>query len=113
MNKLKVCDDGDSCTEDSCDPKTGECLNEPRDCDDGNLCTEDSCDPETGECKNSLKVCVEDDNLCTRYYCDPDTGKCKCECDWSVCNPTGISSGQSEATPTSKVDQTRGVSCGC
>jgi hypothetical protein len=48
-----VCDDGDACTGDSCDPGTGECVSTPGfDCDDGDLCTDDSCDPETGACVN-------------------------------------------------------------
>lgn len=43
-----ICDDGNICTADSCDPLTGHCVNAPLACDDGNSCTEDSCDPVTG-----------------------------------------------------------------
>ncbi|UCE60879.1 MAG: hypothetical protein JSU63_03840, partial [Phycisphaerales bacterium] len=46
-----TCDDNDACTEDTCDPLTGECVYTPFvTCDDGDVCTEDTCDPLTGEC---------------------------------------------------------------
>jgi len=77
----KVCDDGDPCTIDSCDPTTGECIAtsstytggamEPPECyddgecDDGDPCTQD--------------VCRTTEDECSRYYwayCDnvPITG---------------------------------------
>lgn len=39
------CDDGASCTADSCDPDTKKCVNtaDNAKCDDGNVCTTDSC----------------------------------------------------------------------
>ncbi len=45
-----ACEDGDLCTSgDACEG--GLCVpGEPRVCDDANLCTDDSCDPESGEC---------------------------------------------------------------
>jgi hypothetical protein len=39
-----ACDDGNACTDDSCDDVTG-CSHAQKGCDDGNLCTTDSCDP--------------------------------------------------------------------
>eukprot|EP00808_Paulinella_micropora_P028761 g9910.t1 len=48
-----VCDQGNSCTTSSCDPKVG-CLQEHVICDNGDDCTKDSCDPEHG--------CVSKDN---------------------------------------------------
>jgi hypothetical protein len=44
-----VCDDGDLCTIDTCDPVMG-CIYTEIICDDGDECTADSCDPATGEC---------------------------------------------------------------
>jgi subtilisin family serine protease len=41
-----VCDDGDPCTTDACDPKVG-CISRSS-CDDANPCTADTCDPSTG-----------------------------------------------------------------
>ena len=49
----KNCNDGDACTDDACDPLTGECSHIATDCDDGNPCTTDSCDPTSG-CVNEL-----------------------------------------------------------
>ncbi|HOH29712.1 MAG TPA: hypothetical protein PLC40_08570, partial [Candidatus Hydrogenedentes bacterium] len=49
----KNCDDSNACTEDSCDPLTGDCAHTAINCDDGNPCTTDSCDPATG-CVNEL-----------------------------------------------------------
>ncbi len=51
------CHDEDPCTNDFCDPMTGECVFEDKDCDDDDPCTEDSCDPETGEC---LHECADE-----------------------------------------------------
>lgn len=49
------CDDGDDCTDDSCDPHEGcvndrieGCCNEDDDCDDGDPCTVERCDPQVG-----------------------------------------------------------------
>ncbi|NUN16239.1 MAG: hypothetical protein HUU55_21640, partial [Myxococcales bacterium] len=67
------CDDGNACTEDSCDPKSG-CKNETISCDDSNACTADSCDPTSG-CKNDTISC-DDNNACTQDSCDADSG-CK------------------------------------
>jgi hypothetical protein len=39
-----ACDDGDACTEDSCDTETG-CTTAPTTCDDQDACTVDGCDP--------------------------------------------------------------------
>ena len=47
LSRLQICDDGNACTNDSCDPATG-CTAEPVVCDDGNESTEDSC--QEGEC---------------------------------------------------------------
>ena len=48
------CDDGDACNGlETCDPATGICMpGTPVDCDDNNPCTEDFCDPVTGDCSN-------------------------------------------------------------
>lgn len=55
-----LCDDGDVCTDDLCNPQTG-CFHPLRsECDDGNPCTEDSCDPIQG-CRS---VPVEDGTSC-------------------------------------------------
>lgn len=43
-----VCNDGNSCTTDSCQESTASCLFAPVQCEDGNPCTLDSCRPETG-----------------------------------------------------------------
>lgn len=89
-----VCDDGNPCTEDSCNPAIGcvyapidggfcvpvggadactvdfqcvqgICMGQPRDCDDDEGCTNDSCDPATG-CRNvpTTDLC-DDKNECT------------------------------------------------
>ena len=73
------CDDLDSCTSDSCDPKTG-CKHDPLSgpCDDGNPCTaSDVCTG--GGCKGTPADVAElcgDNNDCTSDSCDPKTG-CK------------------------------------
>ena len=69
-----VCDDGNPCTEDACEPETG-CQHTPLDtggCDDENVCTlADHCSQ--GKCTGTLIDC-NDDNLCTWDNCDPAGG---------------------------------------
>ena len=75
--ELQPCDDENPCTEDTCDPATGQCEFEEKDCDDEDPCTTDSCDPDTGECKH--EPACDDDNECTDDFCDPQTGECRHE----------------------------------
>ena len=62
-----ACDDGDACTEnDQC--SAGVCQGTVKNCDDGNTCTTDSCDQSTGECKHvnvSDGTACNDGNACT------------------------------------------------
>ncbi len=77
VGEKKPCDDGVGCTFDSCDDKTGKCVNTPKTetCDDGNPCTTDTCDASTG-CKNAPddKAKCEDEDKCTVTQCK--SGKC-------------------------------------
>jgi hypothetical protein len=59
-----VCDDGNPCTTDSCDPVAG-CVFTYA-CDDGNICTTDTCDPVAG-CQHAPVpdgTACPDQNLC-------------------------------------------------
>ena len=61
-----ACDDGSICTDDSCDPVSGDCIHAPLDCDDGNPCTDDACDPATGACTRTARQgTCNDRNICT------------------------------------------------
>ncbi len=76
------CDDGNACTNDSCDPKTG-CAFAPNTnpCDDGNACTiGDKCGVVAGKGATctagsgiDLATC-DDKNACTTDSCDPKIG---------------------------------------
>ena len=71
------CNDGNICTNDSCD-KVGGCtnVNNTASCDDGNACTlGDKCG--SGACKaGTTALSCNDNNLCTDDSCAPATG-CK------------------------------------
>ncbi|MBP7127069.1 hypothetical protein KBD49_11965 [Myxococcota bacterium] len=77
------CDDGNACTQDLCDPSTGQCVHRtlegcvschPGDpCDDGEPCTEDRCDPDLGICVHPRSSC-DDGKACTRDWCETGTG---------------------------------------
>ena len=99
----KTCaDDGNLCTDDTCNFFTGQCYT-PKQCfDDGNVCTDDVCDPATGLCgidntepcsddnpctlddacaagscvPGPLMTCLDDGNPCTQDICNPETGNC-------------------------------------
>jgi len=68
-----VCDDGNPCTDDSCEKSKG-CVYLPNaaTCDDGSACTAlDAC--ASGLCQGVLVDC-DDDNPCTDDGCGPKTG---------------------------------------
>ena len=63
------CDDQNACTDDTCDPMYGSCVNPPNtaSCDDGDACTTgDVCS--VGECIGQHMIC-DDGNACTGDYC--------------------------------------------
>ncbi len=78
-----ICDDGNSCTVDTCNGD-GTCAHaSPTDCNDGNPCTADSCDPGTGACVTtpvSTSTTCDDGNACTGPLdrCD-SSGECRGE----------------------------------
>ncbi len=88
--KALVCDDGNPCTDDSCDPKKG-CQKKPNKavCNDDNACTvTDVC--VQGVCQAGKEKSCDDSNPCTTDSCAPKSGcknaqnKASCE-DGSVC----------------------------
>ncbi len=75
----KACDDGNACTKDSCDGKTGACAHDAAifagdPCDaDGSACTvADTC--AGGICAKGKALACDDNNVCTTDSCDPKTG---------------------------------------
>jgi hypothetical protein len=75
---VKVCDDGNACTSDSCNPKNGMCVytNETgAGCTDNNPCTlQDTC--QSGKCVPKSNAVCDDGKTCTLDTCDTKTGKC-------------------------------------
>ena len=74
----KICDDGNPCTADSCDPASG-CTKTADDgklCDaDGNACTlADHCEGST--CTAGKPVVCDNTNPCSKASCDAISGKC-------------------------------------
>ncbi|MEY3011279.1 MAG: hypothetical protein RIT45_14 [Pseudomonadota bacterium] len=79
-----VCDDGNACTTDACDAKTGcvQTFNQAP-CNDGNVCSkDDAC--KQGVCAGAPVVC-DDGNACTADFCDANKGcasvKIQSDCD--------------------------------
>ena len=71
---LDDCDDGNPCTEDTCDPDLG-CLYTMNQavCDDEDVCTtQDQC--QLGKCIGSAPLSCNDNNSCTDDTCDPEAG---------------------------------------
>ncbi|MBI5610053.1 MAG: hypothetical protein HY902_14355, partial [Deltaproteobacteria bacterium] len=73
--KPKDCDDGNPCTQDTCDVSTGKCAPKILDgapCSDGNACTTpDNC---VGDVCKGGPVNCDDKNPCTDDVCDPGNG---------------------------------------
>ncbi len=72
VTTIKPCADSDPCTLDSCDVKTGDCLHTPDPCDDSNACTTGSCTPGSG-CAFAAADCSDGD-ACTSDGCTPSSG---------------------------------------
>lgn len=68
-----VCNDGNACTTDSCDPALG-CVHTAISCNDGKFCTDDSCDTLAG-CQHTAHSC-DDGKFCTDEVCNEDTNQC-------------------------------------
>jgi hypothetical protein len=86
------CTDGSFCTiNDAC--KGGLCEGTSLKCDDGNVCTDDSCDPDSG-CVNSNntkpcddgKLCTNDDACLDGACAGTDNPDCQCDSD-AACAP--------------------------
>ncbi|UCD24923.1 MAG: LamG domain-containing protein [Gemmatimonadota bacterium] len=71
------CDDGDACTDGTCDYRDGTCVFTPVVCDDYETCTEDTCDPMDG-CVFSV---VEDGTECDGRFGMCEAGSCMAPCD--------------------------------
>jgi hypothetical protein len=72
------CDDGNLCTNDACDVKTGKCsfTNSTAPCSDGDACTQgDGC--VSGACLSGTPKVCDDSNPCTNDGCDGATAACK------------------------------------
>ena len=69
------CNDGNPCTDDSCNPASGcQHTNNISTCSDGNACTTgDGCSG--GSCVGATTQC-DDGNFCTHESCNPATGQC-------------------------------------
>ncbi|MEI8254239.1 MAG: MopE-related protein [Deltaproteobacteria bacterium] len=73
-----ICDDGVTCTLDSCDPARG-CVNRPENalCDDGVFCNgAEVCNLMVGTCQSAPPIRCDDGNLCTADRCDESTRRC-------------------------------------
>jgi hypothetical protein len=81
VTTIKPCGDSDPCTIDRCDVKTGECVHDPDPCDDGNACTSGTCTPGSG-CDFTATDCSDGD-ACTSDGCTPASGclHAKLNCD--------------------------------
>ena len=75
VKKQGPCEDGNPCTEnDFCD-EAGICEGVPKSCDDGNPCTDNLCNQVTGECywPNNSSPCDDEGNPCTNDVCENGT----------------------------------------
>ncbi len=81
-----VCDDGNPCTDDTCDPILG-CvytIDDTNTCSDNNVCTTgDAC--QAGQCVGTPITC-DDSNPCTDDTCDPVTGCVFTNDDTNLCD---------------------------
>ncbi|NUN14187.1 MAG: lamin tail domain-containing protein [Myxococcales bacterium] len=89
-----LCDDGDPCTTDSCDPIAKNCIHIPKDCDDNDDCTTEVCD-DSGQCLYTpivselclppMALCVIAGNMGDQVGCPVDVARLS-----AVPTPTGL-----------------------
>jgi len=117
----ELCNDGNDCNGlETCDTNLGCISDYSINCDDSNPCTIDSCDPESGQCVNEQTVtgiACEDNNVCTlssacNFYCEaletrvcPDDNN---ECTIADCNP---STGCTNVPAEDNIDCNNGGRC--
>ena len=94
----RICNDGNPCTDDSCEPATG-CVFAPNaaDCNDDDVCTtEDTCS--NGECSGGLALICDDTNICNgTESCDPGKG---CQAGSPLaCNDNNVCTGNESCHP--------------
>ncbi|KAN0045534.1 hypothetical protein ACTA71_005912 [Dictyostelium dimigraforme] len=97
QSSKKVCDDGNQCTKDSCDPATGYCSYIPTNPTVVTSCLKTGCDTKTGN--YSTPTVCDDKDPCTVDSCTDGQGciftpKCddKNPCTDNVCSATGVCS---------------------
>jgi len=79
-----LCDDGQDCTVDRCNPVTHSCENVVS-CSDGILCTDDSC--QAGTCVHAPQdLLCDDNNDCTDDMCNDVTGCVYANLSSGICN---------------------------
>lgn len=96
------CDDGVSCTNDSCDEGIDQCVSTPDDavCDDGAYCNGvEMCDA-TNDCQAGAAVDCGDAVSCTVDTCDEASDQCVNAPDDSVCNDGAFCNGAETCDPT-------------
>lgn len=107
---VKDCNDNNPCTEDSCNPQTGECVSTPLsegNCSDDSACTtNDHCD--AGTCVGEPVECTAIDDCHEAGSCDAESGLCndprrengvECEsgsgtCSNGACVPKPVENGE-------------------
>ncbi|MGB0716276.1 MAG: hypothetical protein ACPGXK_10380 [Phycisphaerae bacterium] len=108
------CDDGVSCTIDSCNPANGECSNTPDDsiCDNGLFCDgTETCDP-INDCQAGTPVDCGDGVSCTVDACDEDTDSCTNTPDDSICDNGAFCDGVETCDPNNDCQAGTPVDCG-
>jgi len=104
----QACDDGNSCTTESCNTGSGACETTfTQTCDDGNACTTEACNTASGQCETSFTQTCNDGNACTTEACNTANGACETSftqqcgdgnaCTSEICN---TSTGQCQTTNT-------------
>jgi hypothetical protein len=120
-----VCDDGITCTTDTCDEAASGCVSTPMAaaCDDGVFCNgAETCDPAMGGCQPGTLPTCDDAIGCSVGRCDPTTDRCVQDpndvfcsdsrlCNGSEhCDVTGTTAGTG-CVPGATIDCSDGMSC--
>jgi hypothetical protein len=101
------CDDGVSCTEDTCDVTSDACMNTPDDasCDDGDVCNGAETCNATLDCQAGTPLDCDDLELCTTDSCDSVTGCANVPVECPAGEQCDPADGQCKAPPECTVNE--------
>jgi hypothetical protein len=108
------CDDGVSCTVDTCDELTAQCINDPRNslCADASFCNGVELCDQVNDCQAGTPISCDDQISCTNDSCNEVTDSCDNVTDDGLCNDGAFCNGVESCDALAGCQAGTPVACG-